>query len=173
MKTERRYAEGTSVDVSKTKAELDVLLQKHGASQRMIADDDENGRAFAIFRMAGRHVKLEVRLYPEALPDPTKLDYGNKRNTPQGWNGWTVSRRQEWISERKRQSAREAWRRLLLVVKAKLELVSDGGSTIEREFLADVMLPDGRTVHEALRDGLAQSYLDGKMPPLLPAHGET
>lgn len=64
------------------------------------------------------------------------------------------------------------WRRLVLVVKAKLDLVADGGSTIEREFLADILLPDGRTVHQALGPQLADSYSNGHMPPLLgPALG--
>lgn len=67
----------------------------------------------------------------------------------------------------KPQDARRKWRQMLLITKAKLELVADGGSTIEREFLADVMLPNGATVGEALAPQLAGAYKSGKMPPLL------
>ena len=42
-----------------------------------------------------------------------------------------------------------------------------GLSTVEREFLADVYLPDGRTVHQALQDGLSEMYKSGTLPPLL------
>ncbi len=74
-------------------------------------------------------------------------------------------------AKRADQADREAWRRLLLVVKAKLEIVASGSSTIEREFLADVLLPDGTTVHDSLRLQLKDSYSTGKMPPLLGAGG--
>lgn len=70
-------------------------------------------------------------------------------------------------SKRVDQADRETWRRLLLVVKAKLEIVASGSSTVEREFLADVLLSDGRTVHEAIRADIKESYITGKMPPLL------
>ena len=35
------FAEGTSVPVERSKAELDGLLAKHGASQRAMGSDDE------------------------------------------------------------------------------------------------------------------------------------
>ena len=55
-----------------------------------------------------------------------------------------------------------------MLVKAKLEYVALGLSTVEREFLADVFLPNGRTVHEELAAGIQQAYLDGaSMPKLL------
>ena len=169
----RRFAEGTEVQVSKTKTELDELLARHGATQRTVGEDDEQGRAVVVFGMAGRHVRLEIALAPDGLPDPTKQTYEQKAECPRGWSSWTVGGRKEWVTQRREQFAREAWRRVLLVTKAKLELVAEGCSTLEREFLADVLLPDGRTVHEALREGLAKSYLDGSLPPLLPARGET
>lgn len=71
------------------------------------------------------------------------------------------------VDKKNEQKARQAWRRMILITKAKLELVADGASTIEREFLADVMLPDGKTVGELLAKQLVQTYKDGKMPPLL------
>lgn len=64
------------------------------------------------------------------------------------------------------QEARRAWRALLLIVRAKLELVAAGDSTVEREFLADTVLADGTTVYDYVGAGVAQSYLDGGMPPL-------
>jgi hypothetical protein len=57
------------------------------------------------------------------------------------------------------------------VTKAKLELVAEGLSSIEREFLADVLLPDGRRLGDAIAPELSAAYGTGKMPPLLRALG--
>lgn len=128
-----RYAERTSVPVGKTKAELDALLAKHGATQRGVFE--EASRGIVMFTMRARQIRLVVKL--------PKVSDG--------------------------QEARTAWRRMLLVTKAKLEMVADQSlEAFELEFLGNVLLPDGRTVHEALAPQLAQSYADGRMPPLLP-----
>jgi len=66
------------------------------------------------------------------------------------------------------QGCRASWRALLLIVKAKLEAVAARISTIEREFLADVVLPDRSTVGEWVRPQLAQVYERADMPALLP-----
>lgn len=87
--------------------------------------------------------------------------------TPPGWWRKGDAYRAEWCRRRVDQVARERWRALVLLVKAKLELVALGISTVEREFLADIALPDGRTVHEAMRELLQRAYETGDMPPLL------
>ena len=58
---------------------------------------------------------------------------------------------------------------MALVVKANLEAVEAGISTVEREFMPDVMLPDGRTVWQWVEPQVEQMYLTGKMPALLTA----
>ena len=70
-------------------------------------------------------------------------------------------------------AALAAWRRLLLVTKAKLEYIADGASTTEREFFSDILLPDGQTVHQAMAQQIEESYRTGNMPKLLPGFGET
>jgi hypothetical protein len=57
---------------------------------------------------------------------------------------------------------------LSLVVKAKLEAVEAGISTVEREFLADVLLADGSTVGAWAAPQLALVYERGVTPALLP-----
>jgi len=152
-----RFAENTEVPVEKTRAELDALLSRHGATQRATYTDDDAGRAAVQFRISGRMVRLDVK-----LPKPSDLGHKPYRiRIPD----------QEWRKRELEQRARSAWRRLLLVVKAKLELVADGGSTFEREFLSDILLPDGRTVHQALSAQLEDAYQTGGMPPLLGPRG--
>lgn len=62
------------------------------------------------------------------------------------------------------QEERRAWRLLLLLLKAKLEAVREGATTIEREFLADMLMPDGSTVAEWTAQPLALAYKEGAMP---------
>lgn len=57
---------------------------------------------------------------------------------------------------------------LYLIVKAKLEAVETGISTIEREFFYDVVLPDGKTVGEWMAPQLETVYQSGDMPSMLP-----
>ncbi len=137
-----RYAEGTSVSVEKTRADLEKLLARHGASQRAVFVDDATGKARVQFRLADRLIALDVQA----------VAAGSQR--------WSKQQRLD-------QGAREAWRRLLLLVKAKLEAIADGTSTAEREFLADLLLPDGSKVGDALKPQIAESYSNGRMPPLL------
>jgi len=162
MTKQRRFAEGTEVPSSKSKIELDLLLEKHGAQQRGIFE--ESGRGVVMFTMQKRQIRLTVKL-------PRIEEFMSPKDAPRGWWGWDKKRREAWAQQNVDQGAREAWRRLLLVTKAKLELVIDSGGSVESEFLANVLLSDGRTVHEAIEPQLAKSYDDGQMPPLLPAAG--
>ncbi len=66
------------------------------------------------------------------------------------------------------QACRARWRALLLVIKAKLEAVEVGISTIEHEFLAWTVIPgDGRTVGEAIGPQMQRAVDTGETPRLL------
>ena len=66
------------------------------------------------------------------------------------------------------QACRSKWRSLYLVIKAKLEAVDSGISTIEREFFYDIVLPNGKTVGEFMGPQIEEAYTTGEMPALLP-----
>ncbi|MGI3901256.1 MAG: hypothetical protein ACRYGP_13770 [Janthinobacterium lividum] len=66
------------------------------------------------------------------------------------------------------QERRAKWRALLLVIKAKIEAIHQGISSLEREFLADTIMPDGQTVAEWVEPQLAKAFDSGQMPKLLP-----
>lgn len=134
------FAAETKVPVERTKVELDQLLQKHGATQRMMGTDDARRIGVVGFTLAGRQVRLKI-----PLPDKQKYRSGDKFA----------------------QAERARWRAALLVTKAKLEYIEMQMSTVDREFLSQITLPDGISVEEFLHDGLEQAYLSGKMPPLL------
>ena len=138
--------------VEKTRSQLERLPGNHAASQSAGFTDPEQLGGRVVFRIAERTIRLDVRV---TVPGRAKVI--------------SPSRRRGVLE----QAEREAWRRTLLVCKAKLEIVADGESTVEREFLADVMLPDGSTVHEQIAERLITAYSSGEMPPLLPARSET
>ncbi len=148
------YANTTSVSAEKTRGEIERTLIKYGASEFVYAwRDDEARIAFAI---AGRRVMFRL-----PLPDrrdkqfrytPVKREYRSDAAT----------------SEAYEQAVRQRWRALLLIIKAKLEAVEAGIVTIESEFLAHILLPDGSSVYEQVAPGLALAYETGEVPALLP-----
>ena len=151
----RAYASGTTVPVEKTRAEIERLLMKHGATQLGIISDSERGIALVIFTITGRQVRLRV-------PLPVLGDVeANGRHRAAG----------DECIRRFEQLTRQRWRALLLFARAKLQLVELGLSTVEREFLAHIALPDGQTVEDVLLPQLEEAYRTGHMPPLLPPGG--
>lgn len=148
------YAEKTSVSVSKTKAEIEDLIQRHGADQFVSGYRDNI--AVIGFTMAGRQIKFIL-----PLPEQTAKEF---------W--YTPGRNQRRTEDAARtaweQVCRSRWRALYLIVKAKLEAVDAGISTVEREFLYDIVLPDGRTAGEWIAPQIEAAYQTGKMPPMLP-----
>lgn len=66
------------------------------------------------------------------------------------------------------QKSRARWRALLLVIKAKLESVDTGIETFEDAFLANIVMPDGRTVADHVRPAIESHYSGNTQVPLLP-----
>jgi hypothetical protein len=151
-KTEfRRYAEGTEVPADRSRKELEDLLTRHGATEFAFfqkSDGAQRGTQI-LYRMNGMLVRQRVS-YPDA-----------KEVKPQ------KARVRTDVAKLQEAEYRRRWRALVLIVKAKLEMISGGESTVEREFMPDILLADGKTVGEVLVPQLAQSYVDGSMPTLL------
>ena len=148
------YAEKTSVSIGKTKAEIEELIQKAGAEQ-FVSGYKEN-MAVIGFTLDNRQIRFIL-----PIPDKSDKKYWytperrNKRTEEQAYAAWE-------------QACRAKWRALYLIIKAKLEAVESGISTIEREFFYDIVLPDGQTIGEYMAPQLESVYATGKMPPLLP-----
>lgn len=148
------YAEKTSVSVVKTKADIEELIQKAGAEQFVSGYKED--MAVIGFSLADRQIRF-------ILPLPDKQDKTfwytperrTKRTEKQAYEAWE-------------QACRSKWRALYLIIKAKLEAVSSGISTVEREFFYDIVLPDGKTVGEFMSPQIQTAYETGEMPPLLP-----
>lgn len=157
-----RFAAATKVAVEASQAEVARLLKKHGAIT-VATMQTETGAAIA-FQIGIHRVRFELSV-------PTFVQIYDKACTeaPRGWIGGGTEWRKKWCQDQIEQIERQRWRALLLVTKAKLELVADGASTIEREFMADLLLPNGQRVEEWLVPQLEKP--SKKMPPLLTGMG--
>lgn len=153
------FAANTVVSVEKSRAELDAILTRAGARQRVTGTDDTAGTAFVGFTIGEGAAMRQMRL---TIPLPKLADFAKRKK-----RGWMVSCTQEEQRVLHEQACRSRWRAIVLLVKAKLEAVELGVSTIEREFLADIFLPSGETVGALLGPKLVEAYTSGTMPPLL------
>jgi hypothetical protein len=141
------FAVGTSVPVAKSKAEIDAMLARAGARQRFVGTDDARGVAVLGFTLGPPGEPGKARQFRIEIPLPRIEDMPRPR--------MRRSKSREQLLE---QACRERWRVFTLLVKAKLEAISLGITSIEREFLADLVLPDGRSMHQVLESQIAESY---------------
>lgn len=145
----RRYAQQTTVTPDRSRQEIERTLARYGANQFMYGWAGKG--ATVGFRMHDRLVRLVVR-HPSQEDVPRTPTGRAKRNQDKALD----------VESRRR------WRSLALVVKAKLEAVDAGISTFEAEFLAHILLPDGKTVGEWASPQLDQAYRTQRMPALMP-----
>ena len=128
----RRYAEGTTVSVAASRAEITGILAKHGVVRMAWGAAPEgdtlqfeiDGGSYRFF-IAKPTVADIRRLYPTAYQAAPKLDG-------------------EWLRR---------WRAHLLLLKAKLEFAAAGDSTVLRELMPFRVLTSGQTLEEAIADG--------------------
>ncbi len=154
-----KFAASTEVPADRSRAEIEKTLARYGANGFMYGwENAEHGdRALIGFRMEGRHIRFEL-----SMPDRSSSEF---TLTP----GKRLPRSAAAAEAAYEQATRQRWRALSLVVKAKLEAVESGIATFEEEFLAYVVMPDGKTVGHHAIPGIERAYATGKMPLLLPA----
>ncbi len=161
-----RFAEKTSVAPEKSRAEIETFLRRYGADQFVSGWD--TGRALIGFRASGRHIRFEL-----LMPDPKAPEFRSKRriHTRSRYN--PITQRRETVTvgasgDRYEAEVRRRWRALALVIKAKLEAVSTGITTFESEFMAHIVMPDGRTIGQHVTPAIEAAYTSGKVRALLP-----
>lgn len=144
------YAADTSVPTSRSRDEIERTLTRFGATA--FAYMTQGGRVSIAFEI--RNVRVQMTM---VLPDRSQylLDSRGKRRTESA------------IDKDHEQACRQRWRTLANGIKAKLAMVDDGISTIEREFLADILTPNGQTVGEILAPEIIAIAESGKVPALM------
>ena len=137
------YAARTGVSTAKSRAEIETMLQRAGAKSFAIGWDAKG--ASIVFELHKRRVKLVL---PLPLPDEKRF-HVDARGRPRAHS----SAGREWDF-----ACRARWRALVLIIKAKLEAVASGVSVFESEFMAHILMPDGKTVAEIVSPAIERSY---------------
>lgn len=157
-----RYAENTTVSAESSRAEIERILTRYGATAFAYGWDQSG--AILEFQASERRIRF-------VLPLPDRHDKQFTHYRSGGGRGSWTARTPEAAQKAWEQATRQRWRALALAIKAKLEAVASGISEFEDEFLAHVVLPDGSTFGSWARPQLATVYERHAMPALLPGGG--
>jgi hypothetical protein len=136
----RRYAQDTSVAVSKSRSEIDTLLRQWGANALQWSDDFTNGKVTLRFvwryEEADYLARFVLELPSEEQIKAQSIDRRSRRYSQNKFN--------QLVSGR----GRSEHRILLLWLKAALNAVDSGIVSAETLFLPWLEGKDGRTVAE-------------------------
>lgn len=133
-----RYAEGTQVTVESSRGEITGILAKHGV-ERMGWSSSPAGDQL-LFELHGGTYRLSM---DKPTADRMLGRDGPSYAYPQNVD-WEAKAKAEW---------RRIWRANVLLLKAKLEFIDSGDTTIDRELLPYRVLKGGQTVEEAIQAG--------------------
>ena len=149
-----KFAEATAVPVGRSRDEIERTIKRYGAHAFVFG---EQGRKAAVgFLIRGRHVRFVM-----PMPDPESDEF---QLTPSGKR----SRTEEQARAEYERAVRSRWRALGLIIKAKLEAVDSGVVEFDVEFMAQLVMADGRTVGEVVAAQLPAAIESGRTPALLP-----
>lgn len=146
-----RYAEGTTVSAEKSRVEIETILRRYGASE--FASGWDTTRVALMFTAHDRRVRFDMPM--PSIEEIPAVDGHGRRLLP--------AKRMERLAAEERRR----WRALALAIKAKLEVVQSGIAEFEAEFLAHIVMPDGRTVGDHVRPAIQETYEKGVIRPLL------
>lgn len=144
------YARDTSVPVERSRGEIENILSRYGANS--FGYLTEPHQAVIAFKAHGKTVRF-------FLPIPPLEDYAKNKA------GGRMSPSQKLAAHA--QAIRSRWRALALCIKAKLEAVECGIALFEEEFLAHIVLPNGKTMGQHAIPMLEEMAKSGKMPQIL------
>ncbi len=142
------YASNTNVSIEKSQIEIKEMLRRHGAGRVGIIEDDN--QATVAFEYQKLLIQMSIKL-------PAKEAF---RMSPSKRSRRTD---QQMIKEWE-QASRQKWRVLLLTIKAKLNGIAEGVTTLEHEFMAFVVMPNGVTFGEFAMPKLIEASKTGQMP---------
>lgn len=137
--TQGRYAEGTSVPISRSREELERTLERFGATAQAWMRDDEIGNITLAFKRKGNGYKFSISLRTQE----------DERYTP------TRLRRSDSVArDAADKENRRRFRSLANYVKALMDAADTGIIEAEEALMPYMILPTGQTVAEALTAAL-------------------
>lgn len=139
------YAANTTVSSEASRAEIERTVSRYGAQKFAYMSGVD--QAMVAFEIGGVQVRLTMAM--PSRNDPEFTLHSRGKRTPSA------------AAAAYEQAARQRWRALALVVKAKLEAVECGISTLEQEFMGSLVLPGGQTVYEAVMPQIEKALTDG------------
>jgi hypothetical protein len=148
------YAEKTTVAFEKSVNQIIGALRRAGADQ--IAQFEGKDRFSVQFTLSDRMVRFTV-------PFPLLDDMPR-------YNGRNQALTQVQRNDRLNQARNQRGRALLLTIKAKLESIESGIETFEEAFLAHVVMSDGKTLYDKVREPIAVEYQTGKPSMMMIGH---
>lgn len=149
-----RYANQTQVDPMRSRVAIEHTLKRYGATQ--IAYGWEKERAVVQFAMRQRRIKFILPL-PSERDDAIRLTATGRK------------RMQNRLNTVYEQAVRQSWRALLLTITAKLESVESGIEEFEEAFMAQLVLPNNKTMADEMLPRIRDAFEHNAMPnfPLL------
>lgn len=145
-----RYAETTSVPIAQSRVAIEDLLTSHGATA--FASISRSDTTEIVFEMGPYRVRFRISM-PDFNDDEFRYsDQRRLRRTP-------PAQRKAW-----EQACRQRWRALHLMIRAKLEAIESGLTSMEDEFLSNLVLPSGSTVGEEVQPRIREALATHKMP---------
>ena len=145
-----KYASNTIVSPEKSQAEIQNTLRKYGADR--FGTMEEKSKAHVMFSYSGLSIQISITLPERSEFEITETGRDRSKSS---------------IESSYNQAIRQRWRALLLAIKAKLEAIECGISTIEEEFMAFIIMPDGMPLSSHILPKLQTMVKTGKMPKLL------
>ncbi len=134
----KRYAEGTAVTVDSSRGEITGILAKHGVQKMGWMSDGVADEL--MFELGGGSYRFRIaKPTAEEVRKRDGRDYTYPDNVD-----WQRKAEDEW---------RRRWRANVLLLKAKLEFIEGGDTTLDRELLPYRVLKDGRTLEDVLLAG--------------------
>ena len=150
------FAVNTSVPVDRTRSEIErLVVTTHKCKRYSSGMDFEHGSAMIQFETHDRVVRF-------VLPLPNPSDKAFRK--PSRGHYYDLPSDSAIVVERVRQAERTLWRAFLLVIKAKLEAVESKIATFEQEFMANIVMPNDRTIEEIVTPLIARAYETRQMP---------
>ena len=149
------YARKTETSVESSRMEIERTLTRYGADHFAYMNSPDK----AVIGFQIKHLRVRFDIPMPARDDRQFTHYTRGHST--------FARTESAAFDTWQQACRQRWRALALVIKAKLEACECGIAQFEEEFLAYILMPDGRRVGDHAIPAIAAA-VDGKpMPPLL------
>ena len=134
-----RYAEGTKVTVESSRGEITGILAKHGCDR--MAWGTEPTADTLQFTLGGHLFRFTITKPTWAEVSAYLRTQGRDPGRVYDPNAAVAA---EW---------RRRWRAHVLLIKAKLEFIEGGDTTLELEFMPYTVLKSGQTLGELIDDG--------------------